>query len=162
MFVRAPTASMAEAMPGLEAVSNLHPLTVHWPLGAWPLAMAFFAWGVLRPDPGMRRAGQWLVHAGTLGGLVAAAFGLWAADQLGHDAAGHDYVHVHRNWMAATVAASSLASVMALWDARQSGTASAVGLGVTLAVTLGLAAVGADYGAYLVFGHGVGMAPTGE
>ena len=144
-------------MPGLDSVQNLHPLTVHLPLAAWPLALAFFLFGVTRSDSGMRRAGRWLVHAASLGAIVAAAFGLWAADQLGHDTAGHDHVHVHRDWMLGTSAVSLLASGLAVWDARRVDGTSAIGVIAALLVTLGLSVVGADYGAYLVFGHGVGM-----
>ena len=59
--------------------------------------------------------------------------------------------------MLGTSAVSLLASGLAVWDARRVDGTSAIGVIAALLVTLGLSVVGADYGAYLVFGHGVGM-----
>jgi uncharacterized membrane protein len=146
---------MEPLMPGLAAVENVHPLVVHFPIVLWSVALFFWLLG-LRGREEFWRTGRWMLYLGSLSALVAVATGLWAADQLGHDSPGHDLVHVHRNLM---VAATALGSAIALlaWAWRGRSEARNRGLLLAgLALTTALCAIGADRGALLVYGHGIG------
>ncbi len=146
---------MDQWLPGLAAVENVHPLIVHFPIALWSVALLFWALG-LRGRAELWRTGRWLVYLGALAGLAAVATGLLAADRIGHDTPGHDLVHVHRNFMIAATALGSATAVLAwAWRERGEPRVRAVLL-AGLALTAAVCALGADRGALLVYGHGVG------
>lgn len=153
---------LSELLPGLEAVSNVHPMFVHLPLGLWPTALGFFIFGAARHSERLLEIGRWLLYLATATAAAAAATGWFAAGQLGHGTPGHDFVHIHRNWMLVATGISALTSVLA-FALRRSQSPSRHWLQVAaVAITLGVAALGADRGAYLVFGQGVGVSPNIE
>ncbi|RME75676.1 MAG: hypothetical protein D6776_02705, partial [Planctomycetota bacterium] len=98
---------------------------------------------------------RWLLWLGVLGAGAALASGWIAADRMGHDAPGHDLVHLHRNWMFVASGLGLLSAVLASVLSK-----SALGrklVAVLLLATVGVLTVGADRGAELVFRYGVGV-----
>ncbi len=149
-------------MPGLESVLNIHPLLVHFPI-ALTLTAALLV-GVhllIRSEEWMRMAAV-LVYLSAAAALVAAATGLMASDGLGHDTPGHELVHEHRDIMLIyTSLILGLALLTALSRSSMTGwikhaSMKFIRLGILLAACATLI-VGADRGALLVFGHGIGM-----
>ena len=144
-------------LPGLAAVSNSHPMLVHFPIAFWLGALLFCCLGLVRPDSGLFRAGRWLLHVGTLSGAVALASGYFATAAMDHEAPGHEIVHVHRNFMIAA-AILSLAASCAMFVLRHNSQRWLLLAQVALlAVVSSVAALGADRGALLVYGHGLGV-----
>lgn len=159
--------NLQELLPGIEAASNLHPVFVHLPLGLWPVALAFLGWGALRADVHIFEVGRWLLYLAALAAAVTAASGWIAANGLGHDSPGHDGVHEHRNWMLVALGLTTMTAALAFFLRNTNRAAHRWVVVVALAVTLGVAALGADRGAYLVYGKGLGtqlqhLAPTEE
>lgn len=148
---------MDSLMPGLFSAPNLHPMVVHFPIAFWLGALLFWTIGVIRPAGQAARVGRWLLYLGTLGGLVAVAFGYWATSKMGHDTPGHDLVHVHRDWMLVTTGLAVALSGLAWWK-RSAGRSWRFTLLVGLIALSGTLAVGADRGAELVFRYGMGTA----
>lgn len=146
---------METLLPGLGAVRDVHPLIVHFPIALWSAALLFWLLG-LGGSGDLWRAGRWLLHLGVLSALAAVLTGLWAADRVGHDTPGHDLVHVHRNFMIAATALGVATAVLAwVWRGRREGWTRPALLG-GLVLTVAVCALGADRGALLVYGHGIG------
>lgn len=149
---------MESLLPGLDAVPHLHPLFVHFPIVLWLAALLFWGLAAFRNSDSLFRLGRWLLYLGTAGAAVAVTTGLIAADQLGHESPGHDLVHTHRDFM--LIAAGIGLAVTAVAFLLRRRTSQAVrwlligGLLATNAVTV----LGADRGALLVFGYGIGSA----
>ena len=148
---------MDSLLPGLSAALDLHPLFVHFPVAFWLAAAGLLPLAMLRDDERLAHAGRLVLWLGTGAAALTVLTGYLAADRMGHDAPGHDLVHVHRNFMLGATATAAVASALA-WKVRERRGPAATAL---LVVVLGLAAVtslGADRGAHLVFGYGMGVA----
>lgn len=144
-------------LPGLANAANIHPMLVHFPIALWLTALFLHLWGMLRDSYGIRQCGRWLLYLGTLGGLAAVLTGFRAAGQLGHDSPGHDLVHLHRNLMVAATGLALVACICGWIAARRDSRGKQWLLVLLLAALAGLATLGADRGAFMVFGHGVGV-----
>ena len=148
--------AMNALLPGLSSAVDLHPLFVHFPVAFWCAAAVLLPLGWVARRPGWFASGRLLLWLGTAAALVAAATGYLAARRMGHDAPGHDLVHVHRNLMLTATGVATLASGASLWAREHRGRSA--GLVVVLASALGvLTVLGADRGAHLVFGYGMGV-----
>lgn len=101
---------MDPLLPGLDAAANIHPMLVHFPIAFWPVALLAWTAAELGGREDLRGVARWSVYLAAGSAVVAAASGLWATAQTGHDAPGHEFVHVHRNYM---LAASGLGVVVA-------------------------------------------------
>ncbi len=147
---------MDELLPGLGAAPNMHPMWVHFPIALWLGAMLAWTIAILRKNEDAWRFGRWLLHAGTVGGLFAVGSGLLATADSGHEAPGHGLVHVHRNFMFATLALGVVTSLAAHLKRGSEARGVRVGLAAMLAVTCGVLTIGADRGAELVYRYGIG------
>jgi len=154
---------MDTLLPGLTSALDLHPLFVHFPLALWLAAALLIPLASIRDDERLAYAGRLLLWLGTAAAAVTVGTGFLAANRMGHDAPGHEFVHVHRNFMLTATAVAAFASVVA-WRVRaRRGKAAMLltALMITLAV---ITTLGADRGAHLVFGYGMGVSeapPTG-
>lgn len=149
---------MEQIFPGLSHAPNIHPFFVHFPIAFWLGAVLLYVLGSLRKHEGLLAAGRWLLYLGTLAAVFAVASGLWAEDAMGHDSPGHEFVHIHRNFM---LVASAIAVVTTLvaFALRKRETAGARWTITALLLALaGVTTLGADRGAELVFRYGMGTA----
>ena len=149
-------------MPGLESVLNIHPLLVHFPIALTLTAALLVGVHLVTRGAEWLRIASVLIYLSAAAALVAAATGLMASDGLGHDTPGHELVHEHRDIMLVyTGLIIGLAILHALaqreiWGWLSHGAVKAARLGLLLAACATLI-IGADRGALLVFGHGIGM-----
>lgn len=148
---------MNDLMPGLTSVPNVHPLFVHFPITLWTVALGFCAFGLLRSRIDVFRVSRSLLYLGTLGAAVAVATGLWAEEELGHDSPGHAFVHEHRNYILVALALGAVTTVAAFVLRRHESKGALSLLTLGLAITVAVTTLGADRGAALVDGHGVGV-----
>jgi uncharacterized membrane protein len=141
---------------GLEALQNIHPLVVHYPVallslsallyvGAWVSRRESWAWTAL-----------WMLTLGTLGAALAVWTGLRAGAgvMVAQSVRDHILIH-HKHVMVAVFAMSAALSAWAI-IARpmpQRGRAGFVALMVAMALLL---AAGADCGAWMVYGYNAG------
>ena len=145
-------------MPGLSAAANVHPVFVHFPIALLLVALLFELLGLLTENDDYLRSGRWLLYLGTLGAVVAAGTGFLATNEMGHDTAGHELVHVHRNFMLATTGLALVSSLVAFALRTTGSTAARWVQLLLLTVTVSIMTVGADRGAELVFRYGIGTA----
>ncbi|MEO6596750.1 MAG: DUF2231 domain-containing protein [Planctomycetota bacterium] len=143
--------------PGLSLVPNSHPMFVHFPIAFWIGALFICCLGIWRSTSGLFRAGSWLFHLGTLSGAVAVASGFLATSSMTHEEPGHDLVHVHRNFMVAAAALSLAVSAVVFLLRRHDGRRPRLAQAGLIALVVGVATLGADRGAMLVYGYGVGV-----
>lgn len=148
---------LSTVLPGLASATDLHPLFVHFPVALWLTAAALYGLGVARDHEGARDAGRWVLYLGTLAGTLTLATGLQAAGRLGHDSAGHELVHVHRNLMIASFLLAAVASGLAFQAQRRRSAPFAWMATGTLLLCASTTILGADRGAHLVFGSGLGV-----
>lgn len=158
---------METLFPGMAALQkNIHPLLIHFPIAFFLGALAMEGMAVFR-DEKFHFAATWMLYLGTLSALVALPTGFIAAnivaatDPRGHDAPGHDFIHIHRNWMLASTAVGILLAGYLFWINQKGNWASHRGrLLLGLAVLSALVALGADRGGRLVFEFGTGINPA--
>lgn len=148
---------MEALLPGLTSAPNSHPMLIHFPISFWVAGAAAWAWAAARKGDQVWRFGTWLHTLGATTGAVATIAGFLASESLGHDAPGHDLVHVHRDIMLAATLLSIVSTVLAWWK-RDAGRAWRAGLALSAGLLVVVASLGADRGALLVYGHGVGVA----
>ncbi len=148
---------MNSILPGLASAPNVHPMLVHFPLALLPVALAVALLTLWRRHAFLDQMAQSLVYVGTLGAIVALATGYLATWSMGHEAPGHDLIHIHRNWMVATTILAVALSGFLFFTSRRPRTFTAAGI-IGLACVVVTLILGADRGALLVFGYGVGTA----
>ena len=144
-------------LPGLSTLPNSHPMFVHFPIAFWFGALLLCCLGLLIPKSSLFSVGRWLLHLGTLSGVVAATSGYFATAAMDHAVPGHELVHVHRNFMIAASVLSVAASIVMCVLRRNSRTVPRLMQVALLSVLAGVTALGADRGAMLVFGYGMGV-----
>ncbi|MFY9269529.1 MAG: DUF2231 domain-containing protein [Candidatus Manganitrophaceae bacterium] len=157
---------MDTLLPGLTALqNNIHPMLVHFPIAFFLGALVMEGLAILYNEK-FHFVATWMLYLGTLAALVVLPTGFIAAnlvaatDPRGHDAPGHDFIHVHRNWMVATTAVGILLTGYLFWINKKGNWVSQRwGLLFGLVVLSGLVAMGADRGGRLVFEFGTGVNP---
>ncbi|MBI3803539.1 MAG: DUF2231 domain-containing protein [Nitrospirae bacterium] len=157
---------METLLPGMATLrGNIHPLLIHFPIAFFVGALAMEVLAVLR-DEKFHFAATWMLYLGTLSALIALPTGFIAAnivaatDPRGHDAPGHDFIHIHRNWMVASTAVGILLTGYLLWiNKKKNWVSHRWRLLLGLAVLSALVALGADRGGRLVFESGTGINP---
>lgn len=147
-------------LPGLSAMANIHPMLVHFPIAFFLGALALEGLAVFRHER-FHVAATWMLFLGTLSALVtvptgfAAMNSVAAAESVGP---GHDYIHVHRNWMVAvTVLGACLSAYVFRITRRGTWVSHRWALFSGLVLLGALVILGADRGARLVFEFGVGV-----
>lgn len=143
-------------MPGVDALQNIHPLIVHFPIALLLAAtlVYFIAWVARREE--WSRAALWMLALGTLGALVAVRTGLSAAEgvMLAPSVREHILVH-HKHYMLAVMVLSVVLTMWALL-ARPMPRRGRLLFLAALLVMAALVTKGADYGAWMVFGYNAG------
>jgi len=156
---------MEQLFPGMASLQNLHPLFVHFPI-AFFVGAALMEFVAVFYNERFHFVATCLLYLGALSAVVTVGSGIGAENSIaandprGHDAPGHDFIHVHKNWMIAVTAFSILLSLYFLF-VNQKGRWAAHRYGLLLgALTLSLlVSLGADRGARLVYEFGAGVNP---
>ncbi len=128
-----------------------HPLMVHLPLVALPLAVLLDGLAAWKQAPRWREMATVLWWLGLVGAAAAVTTGLIAYSRVNHSDVAHEVMTLHRNVALGAVALFLLAGA-ARWRWSLSRLAALVG-------ALGVAGIGgaAYLGGELVFRHGIGM-----
>ncbi len=146
---------MNDLLPGLSQSLNAHPVFVHFPIALWTFGLVVWALGWFLKNQAFMKSASWTFHAGTLTAFVAVMTGFLASNSLGHDSAGHDFVHVHRNFMITATALGLLTSILLLVLPRKASWTPWILAGALLS-TVVVTTLGADRGALLVYKYGMG------
>ncbi len=145
-------------LPGLDALQNLHPLVVHFPIALLTTAALLYlvAW-VWKRDSWAWPA-LWMLVIGTLGAALAVWTGLRAGAGVMVAQSVRDRILIHHKHVMISVLAMSVA--LAAWallapPMPRRGRLAFVALMVVMA---SLIVKGSDYGAWMVYGYNAGGA----
>ncbi len=143
---------------GLEAVQNLHPLVVHYPVALLTLAALLYLVASVSKRDSWAWPALWMLAIGTLGAGLALWTGLRAGTgvMVAESVREHILIH-HKQVMIAVFAMSVLLTAWALYvpPLPQRGRVVFLALVVVMAF---LIVKGADYGAWMVYGYNAGGA----
>ncbi|HTP42876.1 MAG TPA: DUF2231 domain-containing protein [Nitrospiria bacterium] len=156
---------MAQLLPGLASLQNIHPMFVHFPI-------AFF-WGALAMEGAaiviherFHTVSAWLLYLGAVSAVVTMLTGIHAMNQIaeaegGHEGPTHELIHIHQHWMVSvTTMGVILASYLYWMNTRNVWKTHRWGYAVGLLVLVSILTLGADRGARLVYEFGYGVNPT--
>jgi len=141
---------------GLDAVQNLHPLVVHYPVALLTLAAMLYvvAWAAGRDA--WAWTALWMLALGTLAAALAVWTGLRAGDGVMVAQSVRDHILVHHKRM--MIAAFAMSLPLSAWAilARPMPRRGRLGFVALMVVMALLIAKGADYGAWMVYGYNAG------
>lgn len=141
---------------GLDAVQNLHPLVVHYPVALLTLAAMLYvvAWAAGRDS--WAWTALWMLVLGTLAAALAVWTGLRAGEGVMVAQSVRDHILVHHKRM--MIAAFAMSLPLTVWAifARPMPRRGRVGFVALMVVMALLIAKGADYGAWMVYGYNAG------
>lgn len=146
-------------LEGLQSVSNIHPIIVHFPIGLLIISTLFFIAGhFIKPNNELIITGKWTLIMGSLFALLAVITGLLAASTLPHDEEIHHAMTIHRNILIPVmIIALSLAGY--IFFQKDLSNIKRGNLFLSgLIIMSGLLVLGADYGGQMVFKYGAGTA----
>jgi uncharacterized membrane protein len=146
-----------QIMPGIFALgSNLHPVIVHFPIALLTVFYCLDIVGALSHRQTLRQTASLMLYCGTVGAVLAAAAGLYAASIVPHGEVVHEIMEWHGRF-GLTVA--GLAVVLAIWRGfSRNITGMALGLHWFLATVMMVCLLlGGDLGGAMVYEHGVAV-----
>jgi uncharacterized membrane protein len=156
---------METAFPGISALQNIHPMFVHFPIAFFLGALAMEGLALFWREK-YHEISSLMLYLGTLMAVVTLSTGfvamnnVAAVDPRGHDAPGHDVIHIHRNWMVSVTAVSILLSAYLFWiDKKRKEGVYRQGFVFGLLLLSSLLVLGTDRGARLVYEFGTGVNP---
>ena len=154
---------MEKLLPGVSSIQNIHPMFVHFPIAFFLGALAMEGLALFWRDK-YHDVSTWMLYLGTLMAVLTVPTGFLAMDNIaavdprGHNAPGHDFIHIHGDWMVGVTAASLLLSGYLFWvDKKQRPRGFRWGFFLGLLVLCLLLTLGADRGARLVYEFGTGI-----
>ena len=144
--------------PGIATLGyNVHPALVHFPIAFLSVFFLLEIVGCGLRRYRLRQTASAMLYCGTLGALLAAGAGLYAANTVPHGDAVHDIMEWHERL---GLAVASLAIILSVWRlmAKQvpAGMEKALFLLLSTIMTASLV-FGADLGGLMVYGHGVAV-----
>jgi len=147
---------LGSLLPGISHLQNIHPLVVHFPIALWVGAALFYllAW-ILRSDR-LGFAAFAVLILGTLGAAAAVGTGLYAEDGVMVSVSVREHLLDHHEDLMLTTLGVSL--VLLVWAslARPFPRKGRPFFILLFLILLGIMAVGADYGARMVYDYNAG------
>ncbi len=146
-------------LPGIAAMSNIHPLLVHFPIALLTLFFIVDVMGTLASKPQWRQTASFLLYTGTLAATFTVLAGFAAADSVAHGENVHEIMERHEHL---GISILSLAAGLSAWRLKRHGVL--VGAGNVLFLLLSallclILAFGADLGGLMVYQYGVAVKP---
>lgn len=141
---------------GLQSVSNIHPLFVHFPIGLLMTAGALFIAENFINGKELATAAKWNLALGSLFAVATVVTGFIAANAIPHNEEIHEAMEIHESIMVImTIISLALAGYISFQKDISSARKKPVFcLGLILMMIL--LPVGADYGGKMVFKYGAG------
>jgi uncharacterized membrane protein len=153
---------LAILFPGIQHLQNIHPLLVHFPIAFLVGAMLLYALAGIFPRLNLGDTAFSLLILGTLSAAAAVGSGLYAEDGVRVSRSVREHLlEVHEKFMIAT---SALSVVLSAW-AVAARPFPRRGRPVFLLLFLGLLilmALGADYGARMVYDYNTGGSASSQ
>ncbi|MGY6213811.1 DUF2231 domain-containing protein [Methylolobus aquaticus] len=148
---------IAEWMPGLNAMANVHPVLVHLPIALLFGYVVSALLALVTGKESLRNAAVWMLYFGTLGAAATVVTGLLAAGSVEHDETVHELMEAHERFGLAVLGLAVLLCLWNVWVGRRPARWGRVlelvgGCGLLVLISLG-----ADLGGMMVYGHGVAV-----
>jgi uncharacterized membrane protein len=141
---------------GAQALQNLHPLVVHYPIALLTAAAPIYLLAWILGSESLELMGLWLLGLGSLGAAAAVYTGLSASAGVMVAQSVRTNILAYHKWLMIAVLALSI--VLAGWALlarpmpRRGRTLFMIGLVLMVTVL----AKGADYGGWMVYGYNAG------
>ncbi len=143
-------------LPGVQHLQNIHPLVVHFPIALLTSALLFYLLAWIFRNHSLAISGFSMLVLGTLSAGAAVAAGLYAEDGVMIALSVRDHLlDHHEDLMLTTLGLSVLSGIWAT-AARPFPRKWRVLFLFLLLVMCGVMAVGADYGARMVYDYNAG------
>lgn len=143
--------------PGIEAMSNIHPLLVHFPIALLTGFVLMETLSLISGKNELRVAAKWMLYLGTLGAVAAAFFGLRGAEGVFHEGEVHAQMSQHRDYGLNVVAMSLFLSTWRLFEGSDLIGLSRIIQNLIGLLILGNLMLGADIGGVMVYRYGVAV-----
>ena len=111
---------METFLPGVSSIQNIHPMFVHFPIAFFLVALAMDGLALIWREKYHVVSSQ-MLYLGTLMAVVTIPTGflamnnIAAVDPRDHNAPGHDFIHIHGDWMVSVTLVSNLLSGYLYW-----------------------------------------------
>jgi uncharacterized membrane protein len=149
---------MDALFPGIKGLLNYHPLFVHFPIALWIAALVFELAGRVAKREALHRMACAVLALGALAAVPAVMSGWSAESAVPATGPVHELKELHENLMVTSSILSGILAAIGLFVLPRRPLASlraAFLLGLLLLA--GLAAMGADRGAMLVYHYGTSV-----
>ncbi len=151
------TESLSLWLPGVEAMANIHPLLVHFPIGLYYGFVVAEALALISRSLALRQAASWMLYFGTLGAGGAVAAGYQAAATVEHNEEVHAILERHEDYGLMVLVLGVLLSC-ARWITQSRASRLVRSVEFLLALVLvSLMTRGADLGGQMVYGAAVAV-----
>lgn len=152
--------NLADWLPGVQAMANLHPLVVHFPIALLVSFWLTAALALLFRSQSLHQAASWMLYFGTTAAAVAVAAGFQAAETVEHSEEVHAILERHETLGVSVLGLSVLLSAVRWINGRWKLRGVSVLELVAGLVLVGALSAGADLGGLMVYGHAVGVRTT--
>ncbi len=141
-------------------MENIHPITVHFTIALFSLAVLFEILGWLLVKESFKSAALWNLMFALPAAIASVLSGRFAASAAGHNEIIHEVIETHETYGYVVL---GIIAVMFVWRLFRRGKyvrklqALFIVTGITCFVVM---SIGAYYGGELVFTHGMGVKPV--
>ncbi len=154
---KSPDEIIAELLPGISAMVNIHPLLVHFPIALLSLYVFIDIFGSLFSQQKWRELGSWLLYMGAVTGALTVWAGLDAAHSIDHNDEIHEIMEHHEHLAFAVLGLALFLSIWRIISSQEiKGFANFFHSFLNI-VLFSLLFFTADLGGYMVFHHGVAV-----
>ncbi|WP_080522266.1 DUF2231 domain-containing protein [Methyloprofundus sedimenti] len=160
LTTKSPAEIFAAIMPGFNAMDNIHPLLVHFPIALFTVFFFTDTLGGLFSQPAWRKLATPVLYIGTLSAIFTVAAGFQAAYSAPHNDATHAIMLRHQAFGISVAVLALLLSLRRYFAAESFLYTKTYGYFFLSALLVILMALGADLGGLMVYKHGVAVAPV--
>ncbi|BCG63716.1 MAG: hypothetical protein methR_P1444 [Methyloprofundus sp.] len=150
----------ASFFPGMAALDNIHPLLVHFPITLLVLFFCADTIGGLLAKPKWREFATPLLYIGTIAAILTVIAGFQAAYSAPHNDVTHAIMLRHQAFGIAVTLIALTLSIRRLFAAEDFILKKTYGYFALSSLLVILLTFGADLGGFMVYQHGVAVAPV--
>lgn len=157
LATKSPAEIFAGIMPGINAMDNIHPLLVHFPIALFSLFFFADTVGGLFSRPAWRTFATPLLYLGTLSAMFTVTAGFQAAYSAPHNDATHAIMLRHQAFGISVTVIALILSLRRFFAADSFLYTKTYGHFALSGLMVLLLTLGADLGGFMVYHYGVGV-----
>lgn len=152
-----PVEMFAALLPGVAAMSNIHPLVVHFPIALLSLFILLDVFGWLLRKQAWRRFAGGLLYLGTVTAGLAVIAGLIAEETVAHGQNVHEILEKHELFGFSILTLSAVLSIWRFFSGGLVKGAANILYFLFSIILMVLIIIGADLGGLMVYKYGVAV-----